>query len=80
MIRVVTFIKNLLWHFYLGQPKSSQKQINDRFDICLKCDFYDKSHSQCLQCGCGVSNKKLFLNKLAWKDQKCPLDKWEALV
>lgn len=32
--------------------------------------------ASCKLCGCNLSDKKVFLNKLAWKDQKCPADKW----
>jgi hypothetical protein len=31
-------------------------------------------------CGCAISNKKIFLNKLAWADQECPIGKWKKLV
>jgi hypothetical protein len=29
-----------------------------------------------MECGCNINNKKIFMNKLAWADQKCPLGKW----
>lgn len=29
-----------------------------------------------MMCGCNVNRKKVFLNKLAWADQECPLGKW----
>lgn len=76
VVKLKTFIKSLFWHVYSGCPKSSQKLINDRFQICLSCDMLDKRHMQCLVCGCNIGSKKRFLNKLAWADQKCPLDKW----
>lgn len=76
MIKVITFLKSLFWHISLGMPKSTQKQINERFDICYSCDMFDKENSQCLVCGCNINTKKIFLNKLAWADQKCPIDKW----
>lgn len=57
-------------------PKSSIQQINHRFNICSNCDKFNKEKSQCLVCGCNINNKRMFLNKLAWADQKCPLNKW----
>ena len=30
-----------------------------------------------MMCGCNVNGKKVFLNKLAWADQECPLGKWK---
>jgi uncharacterized paraquat-inducible protein A len=74
--KIVTFLKALVWHIWLGFPKSSQNEINRRLDICKSCDMFDKKNSQCLVCGCNINNKKIFMNKLAWADQHCPIDKW----
>lgn len=63
-----------MFHIGAGMPRSSQITIDHRFNTCLKCEFYYRY--QCLQCGCNVNNKPVFMNKLAWEDQKCPLDKW----
>lgn len=77
--KIITFIKSLLFHIYNGFPKSTQAEINYRFNICILCDSYDKHHEQCLECGCNINNKKIFMNKLAWADQHCPLNKWEKI-
>jgi hypothetical protein len=76
IIKVKTFLKSLFWHISRGLPKSSQSLINYRYQICLGCEKFDKKHSECLVCGCNINTKKVFLNKLAWADQKCPIDKW----
>lgn len=78
-MRILTFLKSLFWHVYWGFPKSTQEQINTRYSICLSCEWFDEQNSQCLQCGCNINNKKIFLNKLAWADQHCPMNKWESL-
>lgn len=78
-LRLKTFLKSLAFHVYSGFPKSSQKEILYRWEICRSCDMLDYKKNQCLVCGCNVSNKKIFLNKLAWADQKCPLGKWDFL-
>ncbi len=57
-------------------PKSTKDQINARFRICSDCDMFDNKNSQCLVCGCNINNRRIFLNKLAWADQKCPINKW----
>lgn len=80
ILRLKTFLKSLFWHLNHGLPKSSQKDIDYRFAICLSCDSYDKNYQQCNVCGCNINNKKTFLNKLAWADQQCPLSKWNSLV
>ena len=76
MYKFVNFIKSLIWHVYAGFPKSSQKLINQRYEICNSCEYLSKIKNQCLVCGCYISQKKIFMNKLAWKDQKCPKSKW----
>lgn len=74
--KIITFLKSLFWHIYAGFPKSSQQLIDDRYQICVRCEMFDKKASQCLVCGCNINQKKIFMNKLAWKDQKCPEGKW----
>lgn len=74
--RIITFVKALYFHIGYGLPKCTQKQIDQRYSICNECDFFDVNAQQCLQCGCNISTKKRFLNKLAWADQKCPIGKW----
>jgi hypothetical protein len=74
MKKIFNFIKALCFHIGAGMPKASKKQILHRFDICIRCTSFHKN--QCLECGCNINNKQIFMNKLAWADQKCPLDKW----
>lgn len=74
MKKLINFIKALYFHIGAGMPKASKNQISTRYNICISCDkFYQ---NQCLECGCNVNNKSVFMNKLAWADQKCPLNKW----
>lgn len=75
-LKLKTFVKSLLWHIYSGCPKSSQDLINHRFNICFSCDMMDRANNECMVCGCNIGRKKRFLNKLAWADQKCPINKW----
>lgn len=64
----------MFWHAYAGFPKSTQKLINERYDICGSCEYFEKN--TCLVCGCNINNKRIFMNKLAWLDQRCPMNKW----
>lgn len=73
------FIKSLLFHIGAGFPKSTQVQIDERYNICNSCDRFDRLNFECLECGCNINNRRIFLNKLAWADQECPLKKWLAL-
>lgn len=76
MNRIILFFKSLVWHISRGMPKSSQELINYRFAICQNCSDYDNKEKQCMLCGCNINDRKIFLNKLAWKDQSCPVNKW----
>jgi ribosomal protein L32 len=79
MKRILRFIKALWFHINAGLPKTTQSEINHRFSICSQCDMYDRLNSLCLECGCNINNKKIFMNKLAWADQHCPLNKWNKI-
>lgn len=79
--KIKNFIKSLFFHIYWGLPKCSQEQIAKRYATCSGgCDMYNKDDSTCMMCGCNVNNKKIFLNKLAWADQECPLGKWKKEI
>lgn len=74
--KIKIFFNSLFWHISRGAPKSTQETILYRLELCKSCDNFDKHNSQCLICGCNISDKKIFLNKLAWSDQECPIGKW----
>lgn len=79
ILRLKTFINSLWFHIWSGFPKSTIDQINERYNICLICESFDSKQKICEECGCNISNKKVFLNKLAWADQSCPLGKWKRV-
>lgn len=56
------------------QKQCSQKQIDNRLEVCRDCDFYQ--NNTCLKCGCSLSRDRVFMNKLYWADQSCPIGKW----
>ena len=76
ILKIKTFIKSLFFHVYNGFPKSTREQILQRYSICVSCNEYDKKLSECSICGCNINTKKIFMNKLAWADQECPIGKW----
>jgi uncharacterized paraquat-inducible protein A len=77
LLKIKRFLKSLWFHVWSGFPKSPQKEIDRRWNICISCDQFDKVNHQCSICGCNLSQKKEFMNKLAWADQECPIQKWE---
>lgn len=72
--RLATFLKALTSHATGGFRKSTQEETADRLAICQACEQFDGDH--CKVCGCGCSGDKVFLNKLAWASESCPLQKW----
>lgn len=79
ILKIQIFLKSLFFHIYRGFPKSTIKEISDRYSICLKCDEFDSNKSECMVCGCNINQKRIFLNKLAWADQECPIGKWSKI-
>lgn len=70
------FGKAVVKHVFSGSERASQEEIDRRYEICKECPLFRDEICNHNSCGCNVSNKQKFLNKLAWKDQQCPLDKW----
>ena len=61
-------------HIMLGAPMCNEEEIKKRYDICLKCENFH-NHT-CKLCGCPLKQKRNYISKLAWSDQKCPINKW----
>lgn len=74
--RIVNFSKAIVHHSIEGAPRCMQEEIDERMLICRDCPLFNGKICTHNSCGCNVSNENKFLNKLAWKDQKCPLSKW----
>jgi len=79
LIKLKVFLRSLFFHIYSGFPKSTKEEILYRFSICKLCTRYNAIKSECMECGCNLSEKKIFLNKLAWADQECPIGKWPKI-
>ncbi len=56
----------------------SKEQIDERMSICQKCEYF--KDNSCLLCGCTVIRDKNYNNKLAKKNQHCPIFKWKAIT
>ena len=79
--RAARLAKEAAKHAANGFPKCTQSQVSERFAICLLCEHYtgDEGGGECLLCECNCNGDVKFLNKLAWRDQVCPLLKWEEI-
>lgn len=79
LLKIKIFIQSLIFHINNGLPKSTIEEIRFRYNICTQCPHFDNNKSQCKLCGCNLSLKKRFMNKLAWADQKCPDNRWDQI-
>lgn len=73
-VRVVNFAKAFGKHAQNGFQRRTRAEVRALVAICEQCPFFDKKH--CLKCGCDCSGKNVFLNKLAWRSEKCPEGRW----
>lgn len=74
MQKVLNFTKAAAKHTINGSPKCTSEQIQERYNICSSCEFF--KNNICTKCGCNLVREKIYMNKLAWADQSCPVGKW----
>lgn len=81
--RLTNFSKSAIKHVAAGNPTCTVEEIEERHAICKSCEWYRKKTNKpnegiCghIACGCNLSAENIFLNKLAWADQECPVHKW----
>lgn len=72
--RVVTFVSALTHHVHDGMTRCAEFEIEERLAVCHCCPSFTGAH--CRECGCACNSTAMFFNKLAWKSEKCPLEKW----
>ena len=48
--------------------------IEQRYAICKSCEFFQ--NNSCNKCGCDITKDRNYLNKLASKNESCPISKW----
>lgn len=56
----------------------SEDQILARYSICGKCEFFD--NNTCSKCGCLLSRNKIYMSKLSWKNESCPIGFWSNIL
>lgn len=67
------FTFDVLKNVLQGEPIfSSPEVVNERMEICKKCDKYDEKNNRCFECGCPLQHKTRFAL------DGCPLKKWNA--
>ncbi len=77
--RAFNFSLAAIAHAVRGAPTCNQQQIDARLAVCQTCPLFGGSICRHADCGCRISQRQMFVNKLAWADQSCPLGKWPAI-
>ena len=72
--QVRNFAMSAARHAVAGMPRATEAQVSERFAICQHCEHFDGK--SCQKCGCPVTRDRLFISKLAWAGEKCPVGKW----
>lgn len=83
LTRLKNFSMAALKHVAKGNPTCDPAEVERRFEICKsnKCGFYkekglDRGMCAHISCGCNLAGEVEYLNKLAWPEQRCPMDFW----
>lgn len=72
--KIKNFSLSLIEHSKNNFELLDETQIEKRFDICQKCEFFQ--NNTCSQCGCPLLRHRNYISKLSWASSKCPIDKW----
>tara|TARA_B100000085_G_scaffold13554_1_gene11619 strand:+ start:267 stop:641 length:375 start_codon:yes stop_codon:yes gene_type:complete len=72
--KIRNFALATIKHIATGAKMCDDKTIQKRYEICQSCSNF--TNNSCSLCGCHLTRNKRFISKLAWKDQKCPINKW----
>jgi hypothetical protein len=81
--RLTNFTKAVVEHVRNGNQVVSQDVMRSRLAICRECPLFKTKMNEvggiCTHesCGCTIQDNLNYLNKIAWADQKCPIDKWD---
>jgi hypothetical protein len=67
-------IKSFMGDYVNSEELCSEEEIDKRHNICSGCEFF--TNNSCMKCGCSLSRDRIYMNKLAMKDQSCPINKW----
>lgn len=76
------FTKAIVKHAADGGARCTDEQIQNRAEICFGCQYFKRNEGEAsgmcshMGCGCNITKKQEFLNKLAWASESCPVGKW----
>lgn len=82
--RLANFTVAAIQHVIAGAPTCDDETIAARLAVCRGCEKFRPDENNpaigaCSMCGCPSSDLlPRFISKIAWADQKCPLDNWPS--
>lgn len=68
----MNYAKAVKDHIVSGAQQTPKELYEKRLEVCWVCE--QRNNERCGACGCPI------LEKAAWKEQACPLGKWQHLV
>lgn len=76
--RIKNFVVAWAKHIWKRNPMCSEKETARRFSICQKCPdgLLVDGYCRHQECGCPITMRGIYFNKLHWKDQHCPMHYW----
>jgi hypothetical protein len=85
--KAINFSSAVVHDVATGMQRCTEEEMDERIEICKgsedkgipKCEFYidrGDGSGDCSACGCRLSSKRIYLNKIAWKNETCPKNKW----
>lgn len=78
--KAINFSSAVVHDVATGMQRCTEEEMDERIEICKTCPFYNHEDSSCNKCGCSLSRKKIYRNKLYWKSTGCPIGKWPDLT
>lgn len=72
--KLKNFAKSTVDHISSGMKLCTDEQIINRHNICKSCEFF--KDDTCSKCGCPLHRTKMYISKLSWAEQECPVGKW----
>lgn len=79
IIRQVSNFLPAVTNYVISGRRCTQEEINSRFEICKTCPLFRNGVCSHRSCGCHIRDDNVFMNKLAWNTEQCPVGKWGVI-
>jgi hypothetical protein len=76
--KIKNFTSSLYGHIKNNLELCPDKVIEERYQTCKACEFFE--NSTCSKCGCPLYRDRIYISKLAWANEQCPINKWQKFT